>query len=176
MFGSFTPGFHSWVFECLAVSLLGVRISAVSLLGVRISAVSLLGVRVFGSFTPGCSNFDSFTPGCSSVRQFHSWVSVEAVSLLGVRSFTPGFQDVRQFPSWVFVFECSHASHSWVFEFRQFHIVSVVRISAVSLLGVRVFGSFTPGFHSWVFECLAVSLLGVQVFGSLSEETRQDGM
>ena len=68
------------MFECSAVSLLGVRISAVSLLGVRIPAVSLLGVRI------------------------------SAVSLLGVR------------------------------------------ISAVSLLGVLVFGSFTPGFHSWVFE------------------------
>ena len=65
--------FHSWVFECLAVSLLGVRISAVSLLGVRISAVSLLGVRVFGSFTPG------FHSWVFEFRQFHSWVS-----LLGV--------------------------------------------------------------------------------------------
>ena len=33
-----------------------------------------------------------------------------------------------------------------------------------------MFGSFTPGFHSWVFECSAVSLLGVRVFGSLGVE------
>ena len=74
--------------------------------------------------------FGSFTPGCSNFGSF-----TPGCSNLG--SFTPGCSNLGSFTP-----GCSSV--------RQFH-------SWVSLLGVRVFGSFTPGFHSWVFECSSVS-------------------